>query len=87
MADGEEQDACSMLRHMAVDACDEQKISMPFIFVWIMMTAGKTSGLQNLRMIERERERENLFAKVVTLFSAKKKKVGSSAFKVERESS
>ena len=30
--DEEEQDACSMLRHMAVAAWDAQKISMPFIF-------------------------------------------------------
>lgn len=73
--DGEEQDACSMLRHMAVDACDEQKISMPFIFVWIMMTAGKTSGLQNLRMIEGERgkEREPLRKGCHSVFSQKKK--------------
>jgi hypothetical protein len=48
-----------------------------------MMTGGKTSGLQNLRMIEREREREALGKVGHSLCIHPKKKCWFFAFELE----
>lgn len=73
--DEEEHDASSMLIHMAVEAWDVHNIFMPFN-LWIMLTDG-TSGLENLHMIERERESIQL---QIWWLCVHVKNVGSSAF-------
>ena len=70
---------------MAVEAWDVHNIFMPFN-LWMMLTDG-TSGLENLHMIVRERERESWSIELqIWWLCVHVKKVGSSAFKPELKS-